>query len=106
MEDKEIPQLQKLYERGIQNGVKGLTMVDKKGIKEIEPHCQVQVGYKALGHLEKERLGWYLKKIKCRGVQNRLTLSLPRVIKFNFLSQSFRDISYSLENLAIDSLLR
>ena len=37
----------------------------------------------------------------------QLTLSLPRVINFNFLFQSFtRDISYSMENLAFDSLLR
>ena len=36
-----------------------------------------------------------------------LTLSLPRVINFNFLFQSLtRDISYSMENLPIDSLLR
>ena len=36
-----------------------------------------------------------------------LTLHLPRVINFNFLLQSLtRDISYSMENLAIDSLLR
>ena len=34
-------------------------------------------------------------------------LSLPGVINFNFLFQSLtRDISYSMENLAIDSLLR
>ena len=36
-----------------------------------------------------------------------LTLSLPRVINFNFLFQSLtRDISYSMENLVFDSLLR
>ena len=36
-----------------------------------------------------------------------LFVSLPRVINFNFLFQSLaRDISYSMENLAIDSLLR
>ena len=36
-----------------------------------------------------------------------LTLSLPRVISHNFLFQSLtRDISYSMENLAFDSLLR
>ena len=36
-----------------------------------------------------------------------VTLSLPRVINFNFLFQSLnRDMSYSMENLAIDSLLR
>ena len=35
-----------------------------------------------------------------------LTLSLPRVINFNFFFQSLtRDISYTMENLAIDSLL-
>ena len=35
-----------------------------------------------------------------------LTLSLPRVINLNFLFQSLtRDISYSMENLAIGSLL-
>ena len=35
-----------------------------------------------------------------------ITLSLP-VINFNFIFQSFtRDISYSMENLAIDSLLK
>ena len=41
VEDKQIPQLQKLFDRGKENGVKGLTMVDKKGIKEIEPYCEV-----------------------------------------------------------------
>ena len=37
-----------------------------------------------------------------------ITLSLPRVmINFNFLFQSLtRDIPHSMENLAIDSLLR
>ena len=36
-----------------------------------------------------------------------LNLLLPRVISFNFLFQSLtRDKSYSMENLAIDSLLR
>ena len=35
-----------------------------------------------------------------------LTISLPRVINFNFLFQSLtRDISYCMENLPIDSLL-
>ena len=40
-------------------------------------------------------------------VSKLLTLSLPRVINFNFLFQSpTRHVSYSMENLAIDSLLR
>ena len=34
-------------------------------------------------------------------------LSLPQVINFNFLFQSLtKDISYSMENLTFDSLLR
>ena len=37
----------------------------------------------------------------------QLTLSLPRVISHNILFQSLtKDISYSMENLAFDSLLR
>ena len=36
-----------------------------------------------------------------------VTVSLPRVINFNFLFHSLTsDTSYSVENLAIDSLLR
>ena len=39
--------------------------------------------------------------------KTKLTLSHPRVINFNFLFQSLsRDISYSMENLTIDSLLK
>ena len=45
----------------------------------------------------------WIKVIK----EQLLTLSLPRVINFTFLFQSLtRDISYNMENLVIDSLLR
>ncbi|KXJ07577.1 L-2-hydroxyglutarate dehydrogenase, mitochondrial [Exaiptasia diaphana] len=40
VEDKEIPLLNNLFDRGKMNGVRDLTMVDKKGIKEIEPNCE------------------------------------------------------------------
>ncbi|GAU98684.1 hypothetical protein RvY_09798 [Ramazzottius varieornatus] len=43
--DEEIPGLEKLYESGTQNKVRDLEMIDAKGIKEREPHCQ---GVKAL----------------------------------------------------------
>lgn len=39
-EDSEVPRLQALYDRGKQNNVKGLRLLDLKGLKEIEPHCQ------------------------------------------------------------------
>ena len=42
----------------------------------------------------------------CTMSKMSLTHSLPRLINFNFLFQSLaRDISYSMENLARDSLL-
>ena len=43
-EDSEVPRLQALYDRGRQNNVKGLRLLDLKGLKEIEPHCQVGTG--------------------------------------------------------------
>lgn len=42
--DLEIGRLNDLYERGKQNGVKDLQMVDSKQIKEIEPLCQGILG--------------------------------------------------------------
>ena len=42
--DSEVPRLQALYDRGRQNNVKGLRLLDLKGLKEIEPYCQVQDG--------------------------------------------------------------
>jgi len=37
--EKELDQLDKIYERGIENGLEGLRKIDSNGIKEIEPHC-------------------------------------------------------------------
>lgn len=38
-EEKEIPQLDIIYGKGIQNGLPNLKMIDAKEIKELEPHC-------------------------------------------------------------------
>ncbi|KAL9952047.1 hypothetical protein ACROYT_G039247 [Oculina patagonica] len=40
VEKKELPQLEKLYQRGLENGVKDLKILDSKEIKEVEPYCE------------------------------------------------------------------
>ncbi|KAL3873598.1 hypothetical protein ACJMK2_036694 [Sinanodonta woodiana] len=45
VEPNEVPRLEKLFERGNQNGVKDLKMIGPDKIKEIEPNC---VGLKAI----------------------------------------------------------
>jgi len=44
-EESELGRLQDLWERGQQNGVEGLQMLDAKGVAEREPHCR---GIKAI----------------------------------------------------------
>ena len=36
-------QLNKLYERGLTNGVPDLALLDSEELKRIEPHCRVSV---------------------------------------------------------------
>lgn len=43
VEQEEIPRLQALYERGMKNNVRDLSIVDAKGIREREPFCRVRV---------------------------------------------------------------
>ena len=38
-EESELPRLQALWERGHENGIENLEMLDAKGIREREPHC-------------------------------------------------------------------
>ncbi|KAK3609293.1 hypothetical protein CHS0354_038001 [Potamilus streckersoni] len=45
VEPNEVPRLEKLFERGKQNGVKDLKLIGPDKIKEIEPNC---VGLKAI----------------------------------------------------------
>lgn len=40
LEQEEIPRLQALYERGMKNNVRDLSIVDAKGIREREPYCR------------------------------------------------------------------
>ncbi|XP_056152078.1 L-2-hydroxyglutarate dehydrogenase, mitochondrial isoform X2 [Lampris incognitus] len=40
LEQEEVPRLKALYERGLQNNVRDLSMVDAKGIREREPYCR------------------------------------------------------------------
>ncbi|XP_069591420.1 L-2-hydroxyglutarate dehydrogenase, mitochondrial isoform X2 [Ranitomeya imitator] len=42
---QEIPRLQALYERGLQNSVPGLRIIDAKGIREKEPYCKGEEVY-------------------------------------------------------------
>lgn len=43
-QEREIPWLRTLYERGIQNGVGGLELIEPKRIKELEPHATGLLG--------------------------------------------------------------
>lgn len=45
VEKEELPQLEKLYQRGLENGVKDLKILDSKEIKEVEPYCEVRISY-------------------------------------------------------------
>ncbi|KAM8914149.1 L-2-hydroxyglutarate dehydrogenase, mitochondrial [Spinachia spinachia] len=40
LEHEEIPRLQALYERGMKNNVRDLSIIDAKGIREREPFCR------------------------------------------------------------------
>lgn len=42
VEQEEIPRLKALYERGLKNNVRDLSIVDTKGIREREPYCRVR----------------------------------------------------------------
>src|SRR5690606_17429302 len=44
-EEAELPQLEKIYQRGIENGIEGIRLIDASEIKQIEPHC---AGIKAI----------------------------------------------------------
>ena len=44
-EERELPLLDDLYDRGVQNGIEGLEIVDAEGIREREPHAR---GIKAI----------------------------------------------------------
>ncbi len=39
-EEEELPRLQKIYQRGLENGLSEIKIIDKKEIREIEPYCE------------------------------------------------------------------
>jgi L-2-hydroxyglutarate oxidase LhgO len=41
---EELPRLRTLYERGMANGVPGVTMIDAERVREIEPHVRALAG--------------------------------------------------------------
>ena len=43
VDQEEVPRLRALYERGLQNNVRDLSILDAKGIREREPYCRVRV---------------------------------------------------------------
>uniref|UniRef100_A0A3P9K2I8 L-2-hydroxyglutarate dehydrogenase, mitochondrial n=1 Tax=Oryzias latipes TaxID=8090 RepID=A0A3P9K2I8_ORYLA len=40
VEQEEVPRMRALYERGLQNNVRDLRIIDAKGIREREPYCR------------------------------------------------------------------
>lgn len=44
-EERELPQLHSLYQRGEQNGLKGFRMLTAEGIREYEPHVRGLAGF-------------------------------------------------------------
>ena len=42
MQQEEVPRLQALYERGLKNKVRDLSVIDARGIREREPYCRVR----------------------------------------------------------------
>ena len=43
-DEKQIPILEGIYKRGIDNGLQGIRMIDAQEAKEIEPHCHAVKG--------------------------------------------------------------
>lgn len=44
VDDREIPVMEGIYQRGIQNGLSGLKKIDAAEVKEIEPYCHAVKG--------------------------------------------------------------
>lgn len=55
VEQEEIPRLKALYERGMQNNVRDLSIIDAKEIREREPYCRVRVSQAMLLFIQKKR---------------------------------------------------
>lgn len=42
--EKELPVLENIFQRGLQNGLNGIKMIDAREVKEIEPYCNALGG--------------------------------------------------------------
>eukprot|EP00058_Branchiostoma_floridae_P000429 XP_002585917.1 hypothetical protein BRAFLDRAFT_125835 [Branchiostoma floridae] len=74
VDQEEVPRLEKLYERGQQNGVKGLRIIGAQEIREMEPHCRQTVSARyvlSCGGLYSDRLA---EKSGCS--------SVPKIVGF------------------------
>lgn len=73
VEKEELPQLEKLYQRGLENGVKDLKILDSKEIKDVEPYCEVSIslGLKGLVFLCPQIPFFLLLKIESKGRDNQ-----------------------------------
>ena len=45
IDESELPELEKLYKRGLEHGLENLKMLDSEGIKEYEPHINGIKGF-------------------------------------------------------------
>jgi len=81
-QEKELPGLQKLYERGVANGVPGVEIIGPERLKELEPHVQ---GLKAIyspktGIVDYVRVARaYADEIRSRGGDILLGLEVTEV---------------------------
>lgn len=82
--DEEIPTLKMLYERGQENGLKGLKMLDKDEIHEIEPHVNGIKGIRVpqTGIIDfKEVSLKYAERIRKSGGEIKLSTKVIDILK-------------------------
>lgn len=66
VEQEEIPRLKALYERGMKNNVRDLSIVDAKGIREREPYCRVRASASAAVSSQTKSREGRLRPATCR----------------------------------------
>jgi L-2-hydroxyglutarate oxidase len=89
-DESEIQALMAVYERGLENGLKGLELIDEKGIKEIEPHIK---GVKAI-KVPQTGIVDYVQM--CKRLENLITQKGGR-IQFNAMVEKLVDTENGVE---------
>ncbi|XP_063822627.1 L-2-hydroxyglutarate dehydrogenase, mitochondrial [Ostrinia nubilalis] len=80
----EVPRLLELYDRGLQNGVKDILLLDEKELKEIEPHCK---GIQALWSPHTGIVNWgevtqsYVKEFQKGGGKTYLNFEVTKFVE-------------------------